>query len=238
VPTASWDWIPYLERIGGVAPDLPGMGNSGKPPDFDYTIDGYLPWLYAFTEAVGLERFSLVVHDWGGGLGLALAQRIPDRIERLVVHTSVPLLPGYRWHWVARVWRTPVAGELFMATASKWAFQQLSRRSNATPGPLPSPFIDRVWSDFDRGTRRAILRLYRSADPDVLTRAGERLSEINCPTLIIWPTYEPYVAPDWGARYAAAIGENARLEMIENAGHWTWLDRPDVVDRAAEFLAL
>jgi pimeloyl-ACP methyl ester carboxylesterase len=236
VPTASWDWTPYLERIGGIAPDLPGFGRSAKPDDFDYSIDGYLPWLEAFLEASGLDRFSLVVHDWGGGLGLALAQRMPERIERLVIHTSVPLLPGYRWHWVARVWRTPGLGEAFMATSSKAAFRLLSRRSNARSGPLPDEFVDRLWADFDRGTRRAILRLYRSADPHVLASAGERLAGIDCPTLIMWPTYEPYVAPEWGARYAEAIGENASLEMIENAGHWTWLDRPDVVEKAAEFL--
>ena len=66
VPTASWDWIPYLERIGGVAPDLPGFGSSAKPANFDYSIDGYTDWLESFTGAAGLDRFSLVVHDWGG----------------------------------------------------------------------------------------------------------------------------------------------------------------------------
>ena len=47
-------------------------------------------------------------------MGLALAQRFPERIERLVVFTCVPLLPGYRWHRVARGWRTPLIGELLM----------------------------------------------------------------------------------------------------------------------------
>src|ERR671924_682625 len=89
VPTASWDWLPYLERIGGVAPDLPGFGQSAKPADFDYSIGGYDRWLEEFIEAIGLERFSLVVHDWGG-LALALAQRLAQRIERLVLHTCVP----------------------------------------------------------------------------------------------------------------------------------------------------
>src|SRR5689334_4641755 len=51
VPMASWDWLPYLERIGGVAPDLPGFGRSAKPADFDYSIDGYARWLEAFTAA-------------------------------------------------------------------------------------------------------------------------------------------------------------------------------------------
>jgi len=237
VPTASWEWIPFLERAGGIAPDLPGYGRSAKPGDFDYTIDGYVPWLQAFTEAVGLERFSLVVHDWGGGPGLAFAQRFPERIERLVLQTTVPLLPGYRWHWVARVWQTPVLGELFMATATKSAFRQLSRLSNASPGPLPDEFVDRVWADFDRPTRRAILRLYRASPPDLLARHGWRLGQLECPTLVLWPTDDPYIGADWGRRYADAIGGNARLEMIEDAGHWPWLDHPDVVERTAAFLA-
>jgi len=164
VPTASWDWLPYLQRIGGIAPDLPGFGESAKPSDFDYSITGYERWLETFTQAVGLERFSLVVHDWGG-LALALAQRFPERIDRLVLHTCVTLLPGYRWHWIALVWRTPILGELFMACSTKWGFRQISRQSNVTPGPLPDALIDRFWPDFDRQTRRAILRLYRSADP-------------------------------------------------------------------------
>jgi pimeloyl-ACP methyl ester carboxylesterase len=235
VPTASWDWIPYLERIGGVAPDLPGFGQSAKPPQFDYSIAGYTQWLESFTEAVGFERFSLVVHDWGG-LGLALAQRFPERVERLVLHTCVPLLPGYRWHWIARIWRTSVVGELFMATSSKWAFKQISRQSNVTRGPMPDWFIDRFWPDFDRGTRRAILGLYRSSPPEVLARAGNRLGDLRCPTLILWPTDDPYAGPDWGQRYADALGGDIRLEIIERAGHWMWLDRPEVIDKAAEFL--
>jgi pimeloyl-ACP methyl ester carboxylesterase len=237
VPTASWDWIPYLERIGGIAPDLPGFGRSAKPADFDYSISGYAAWLETFIDSVGLDRFSLVVHDFGGAFGLALAQTIPERIERLVIHTAAPLLPGYRWHRVARAWRTPGLGELFMATASKPAFRLISRESNATPGPLPDEFIDRFWPDFDRGTRRAILRLYRASSPDVFARAGERLAAIDCPTLILWPTDDPYAGPEWGTRYAEAIGANAGLEMIERAGHWMWLDRPDVIDKAAAFLS-
>src|SRR4051812_38269745 len=141
VPTASWDWLPYLERIGGIAPDLPGYGSSAKPEGFDCSIGGSDRGLGAFVDETGVGHFSLVIHDWGA-VGLALAQRFPDRIERLVIHTCVPFLPGYRWHWAARIWRTPVLGELFMATSSKWAFRQISRQANVAPGPLPTWFID------------------------------------------------------------------------------------------------
>ena len=235
VPTGSADWLPYLERIGGVAPDLPGFGRSAKPADFDYSITGFDRWLEAFTELLALTRFSLVVHDWGV-VGLAFAQRFPERIERLVVHTCAPLLTGYRWHWIARLWRTPGVGELFMATSTRWGLKQISRQANVTKGPLPDSFLDRFWPDFDRDTRRAILRLYRSSPPEVLAHAGERLGELDCPTLILWSTQDPYIGAEWGQRYAEAFGGQVRLEMIEDAGHWLWLDRPDVVDIAADFL--
>ncbi len=99
----------------GIAPDLPGFGRSGKPGSLRYSIDEYAGFIEASSTASAIERVSLVVHDWGA-VGLAFAQRHPERIDRLVVINAVPLLPGYRWHRTARIWRTPVLGELSMGT--------------------------------------------------------------------------------------------------------------------------
>src|SRR5437763_12172220 len=133
VPTDGDDWLPFLARTGGYAPDLPGFGRSGKPGDFEYSIDGYASFLEAFLDHVGVERYSLVVHDWGG-VGLALAQRTPGRVARLVVANTVPLLPGYRWHRTARVWRTPLAGELLMGFTTRFAMRRAIRRIVSDPG--------------------------------------------------------------------------------------------------------
>ena len=234
VPTASWEWDAFLERTGGAAPDLPGFGESAKPADFDYSIGGYDRFIEAFCDSLGLDRLSLVVHDWGG-VGLAFAQRFPERIERLVLFACVPLLPGYRWHRFARIWRTPVLGELFMGFSSKWAFRRLTANATTTPGPLPDWFVDRVWGDNDHGTQRAILKLYRSAPEEVLARAGDRLGDIRCPALILWPTRDPYLPAEFGRSYADALGGDAELDLVE-AGHWSWLDRPELVDEVATFL--
>ena len=225
VPTASWDWEPYLARTGGVAPDLPGFGNSGKPGDFDYSIPGYDRFLEAFCNHAGLDRFSLVVNDWGG-VALALAQRFPERIERLVLFATVPLLPGYRWHRVARAWRTPLVGELLMGFTTRWGM----RRS------LPREVADRAWTHFDQGTQRAILRLYRSAPPETLARHGERLGDLRCPALLLWPSDDPYIPPEFGPRYARALGGEVELESTVG-GHWNWIAQPGLVDRVAGFLA-
>ena len=106
VPTSSADWVPFLERTGGLAPDLPGFGRTGKRGDNDYTMAGYDRFVEAFLDRLEIERVRLVMHDWGV-VGLLWAQRFPERVERLVVVNAVPLLPGYRWHPVARLWRTP-----------------------------------------------------------------------------------------------------------------------------------
>jgi pimeloyl-ACP methyl ester carboxylesterase len=234
VPTASWDWLPFLERSGGVAPDLPGFGESAKPGDFDYSIAGYDRFIEAFADAVGLDRFSLVVHDWGS-VGLAFAQRFPERIERLVLFSCVPFLPGYRWHRIARIWRTPLLGELFMGFGSRWAFRRFSEEASPTPGPLPDSFVDRVWKDFDHGTQRAILKLYRSAPEEVLARAGSKLGDLHCPALALWSTKDPYIPAAFGQAYADALGGDTALELVD-AGHWSWIDRPELVERTAAFL--
>ncbi len=235
VPTGSWLWEPFLERTGGIAPDLPGFGASAKPAHFDYSLRGYEGFVEAFCDATGLERLSLVVHDWGG-VGLAFAQRQPKRIERLLLFNCVPLLAGYRWHRIARIWRRPILGELFMGFSTRLGFKLLSRQSNFTPGPLPDHFLDRVWRHFDHGTQRAILKLYRSAPERVLADAGEGLPRITSPALVLWATEDPYLDARFGKAYADALGGQVELEMLERAGHWPWLDRPELVDRAAAFL--
>lgn len=149
-PVGSWIWRPFLERTGGIAPDLPGFGRSAKPPDFDYSVRGYADYLEGFVDDSGLDRFSLVVHDIGAIVGLVFAQRVPERIDRLVIANHAPLLPGYRWHRFARIWRTPVVGELFMATMTGFAFRRSLRPSNVNG--LPDDFVDRAWAELDGGT--------------------------------------------------------------------------------------
>ena len=235
VPTHGADWLPFLERTGGIAPDLPGFGRSDKSAAFDYSIGGYTEFLRAFVAELGLERLSLVVHDWGA-VGLGLAQEVPELVDRLVVIDAVPFLPGYRWHAVARIWRTPVLGELFMGSTNRFTARMAVRRLRALPEDVIDQWLDPILADFDHGTQRAILRLYRSAPPDVLARAGERLGRVNAPALVVWGTSEPFIGIRFAQAYADALGGEARVEMVDGAGHWPWLEQPDVVERVGAFL--
>jgi pimeloyl-ACP methyl ester carboxylesterase len=65
VPTSADDWTPFLALGGGIAPGLPGFGRSGKRAAGAYTMEGYDRWLEAFLDHLQVERFRLLVHDWG-----------------------------------------------------------------------------------------------------------------------------------------------------------------------------
>jgi pimeloyl-ACP methyl ester carboxylesterase len=223
----------FLERSGGLAPDLPGFGRTGKPGFLRYTIEEYVGFLEQFLELVEVERVSLVVHDWGA-VGLAFAQHAPERVERIVVINAVPLLPGYRWHRTARIWRTPGLGELAMGTTNRFTTELLTRESNAKPGPMPPQWRESMLAEFDPGTQRAILRLYRSSPPERLAQAGARLGELDVPALVVWGMRDPYIPARFAGEYARVLG--AELAEYPDAGHWAWIDRPDVIERVVGFL--
>ena len=228
-PNNSDLWLPFLERTGGVAMDLPGYGRSAKPAQFDYTIRGYGDWLDAFRRELGWDRYRLFMHDWGT-VGLAMAQREPERVDRLVIVNAVPFLPGYKWHRFARIWRTPVVGELFQGSTTRWGLKRF------LPG-MSDDFIDSIWDHFDHGTQRAILKLYRSAPSPVLAEAGVRLGEIGAPALVLWGGDDPYLPVRFAHAYGEALGGETDVEVVEGAGHWPWIDKPDLVERVCGFLS-
>jgi pimeloyl-ACP methyl ester carboxylesterase len=236
-PTHSEEWLPFLARMSApaVALDLPGWGRSDRPPDFDYSMHGLARFFGRFLDVLGVERYRLCLHDWGG-LALIEAQRRPERVERLVISNSVSLLPGYRWHWVARYfWRPRLVGELFNATSTRAVTALALRQATADRRPMPAWHVDMIWRHLDRGTKRAILRLYRSAPPEALEEAGRELGGIECPALVVWGARDPYTSPRFGQMYAERL-PNAELLEVEDAGHWPWIDRPDLVERMVAFL--
>jgi pimeloyl-ACP methyl ester carboxylesterase len=235
VPNNADVWTPFLEKTGGVALDLIGFGRSEKPMHFEHSMGAYNAMLQAFIAQLGWDRFNLVVEDWGA-MSLVTAQELHERINRVVIINSVPLLPGYKWHRLARLWRTPFFGELAMGLTTKSIARRLAREARPDGKPLPEEMLDSIWDHFDQGTQRAILKLYRSAPAKELEEAGSRFSQLTAPTLVIWGEQDPYIPTKFAALYSETL-PNARLELLPDAGHWPWLDRPDVIAMAADFLA-
>jgi haloalkane dehalogenase len=93
-PTSSYLWrnvIPHVEPLTRcLAPDLVGMGDSGRVPGGSYRFVDHARYLDAWFEALGLVRnVTLVVHDWGSALGFHWARRHPDRVAGLVYMEAI-----------------------------------------------------------------------------------------------------------------------------------------------------
>jgi pimeloyl-ACP methyl ester carboxylesterase len=237
-PSDARDWRPFLERLEGrrraIAPDLLGWGESERPQSFQWTMDGLAAWIGDLIDALGVTNFDLVAHDWGSVALITAIQR-PGAVGRIVEINAIPLLPDYRWHWIARLWRRRGVGELLNATMSRFGTLQLLRQATTTKAVRPE-LVDRIHEHLDGGTKRAILELYRDADPEKFVPIAAKLKELTGPALIVWGDADPYIGSEFAGRIAAALGGEARVEHVQNAGHWPWLDRPEVIETVCEFL--
>ena len=91
-PTSSYLWRNVIARLDGagrcLAPDLIGMGRSGKAPG-SYRLADHVRYLDAWFDALDLRRVTLVVHDWGSALGFHWARRHPERVKALVYMEAI-----------------------------------------------------------------------------------------------------------------------------------------------------
>jgi pimeloyl-ACP methyl ester carboxylesterase len=239
-PTSSADWEPFIAALErpSVALDLPGWGDSERrsTSELDHTMHGLARFVERFRAALGIGEYDLVVHDWGV-VGLIGALRCPEQVCRLVVINAVPILPGYRWHWVARYfWRVPVVGELANATTTRAGLKLLSRQATAGRGAMDDEWIDAMWNARTPGTWPQMLQLYRSADPEMLAAAGAGLERVQAQSLVLWGVEDPFIDVRFGREFAARL-PHARLVELEDASHWPWVDRPEAVRIVTGFLS-
>lgn len=230
-PGSGEDWRDLVEGTGtfmrAVAPTMPGFGRADKPADFDYTVDGYARHLDGVIGQLGIAKVHLVVHDFGGPWGLTWATRNPTKLASVTL-INIGVLRGYRWHFMARIWRTPLLGELAQATTTRAGFRALLKLGN--PRGLPREFIDRMYDDFDAGTKRAILKLYRAtSDIDAYSNAVHAaLRPLDLPALVIWGLADIYL-PGKFARAQLDTFPRARLVELPDSGHFPYADNPKAV---------
>ncbi len=229
-PGSSEDWLDLLVRVGafarGVAPDMPGYGKADRPAAFDYTVEGYARHLAGVLDQMGIERAHLVLHDFGGPWGLSWACDRPH-LAASVTLVNIGVLPGFRWHKYARIWRTPILGEFFQLTATRGAFRMMANADN--PKPFPRAFLDRMYDDLDAGEKRAILKLYRATDLDALSRTiGDKLKRLKLPALVLWGTGDKYLPSRYAEEQRRFFGETD-VHLLDGCGHWPFIDEPERV---------
>jgi pimeloyl-ACP methyl ester carboxylesterase len=239
-PGSADDWEALVAAVGGtglraIALDLPDFGETIAPAGFEHSPPGYATFLAQALETLGVQRVHLVLHDFGGPIGLVWAAMHVDALASVtLIDTGV--LSGYKWHRLARIWRTPVIGELFQASATRRAFRLLLNRNE--PRGLPRAFVDGMYDHYDRRTRRAVLKLYRATDDPGAGGAefAALMAPRDIPALVIWGEHDAYLPASYAARQRDAF-PSADVHVLPASGHWPYADAPETVERLlVEFL--
>jgi haloalkane dehalogenase len=233
-PTWSYLWrkvIPPVQEAGYrcIAPDLPGFGRSDKPTDIEwYSYDRHVETMAALLEELDLRDVTMVVHDWGGPIGLRLGVEHPDRISRFVI-MDTGLFTGHQkmsdaWiafrDFVARTEDLPIGMLVSGAVARGLDDETLAQYENCFPDAASKA-----------GARAFPLMLPTTPDMPG-AEAGQRVLEAlrtdKRPKLLLWADRDPILTLETGQRFAAAINAHEPI-VIENASHFLQEDAGDVI---------
>ena len=229
VPDSPAIWRPLLAALDlgdtpVAVPALPGF-TGPLPAGFAATKEVYAGWAVEQAAALAAEHgpIDIVGHDWGALLAQRAAMLRPDLFRSWAVSNAV-IDPDYRGHRIARIWNTPILGEIFMALSKPAALA----RGLADQG-VPADIAEEEaaqWTNKDK--RRAILKLYRSAKGLNFQHDWARdLDRLPANGTLIWGAGDPYVDRSVAERFAA--DNNMPLTFIGGAGHWAIAERPQEV---------
>jgi len=241
-PGSADDWEGLIAAVSGTLPeggavhprraiafDLPDFGETVATAGFEHSVLSYAQFMDAALSELGVQRVHLLVHDFGGPIGLVWAAGHLDRVASITL-IDIGILPGYRWHRMARIWRTPVLGELMQAITFRGGFRRGVAASE--PRGLPREFLDRMYDQYDRRTRRAVLELYRATD-EPGTGAAELAAYMaphDIPALVIWGEHDAYLPSSYATQQRDAF-PSAEVHVLPASGHWPFADSPEIVRR-------
>jgi haloalkane dehalogenase len=232
-PTSSYLWrnvIPHVEPYARcLAPDLVGMGDSGKAPDDSYRFVDHARYLEAWFEALGVaQNVTLVGHDWGGALGFYWARRNPERVQSIAyIETIVRPLSWEEWPEEAR--------EIFQALRSEKGDELVLENNAFVESILPS----------------SVLRDLTEEEMEVYRRPYTT-EESRHPTLV-WPRElpidgEPEDVVEIVESYSQWLAESEMPKLFVNAEPGviltgaqrefcrTWKNQEEVTVRGAHFV--
>lgn len=132
VPSSSFLYRKLVTELAqremrGIAFDLPGLGLAERPADFDYSWSGLGRFSVAAVDALGLDRFHLVVHDLGGPVGFELAAAMPERLASLTVLNTLVEVDTFKRPWSMEPFARKGIGEVYLRSLTKALFRLLMR---------------------------------------------------------------------------------------------------------------
>lgn len=229
-----------------IAPDHIGCGLSDKPGSqgYRYTLEQRVEDLEALIDELGLHGITLLVHDWGGMIGLACAVRRPELFKRLILFNTAafPLPATKRMPASIAVCRAPVLGPVLVQAFN--AFSRGAARYCTVRKLRPEEREGYLYPYRDWQSRKAIFEFVkdiplRPGDPayDLLHETANKLDDLRTlPTLILWGeqdfVFDHHFLDEWRKRWP-----HAEIKTFPDAGHYVIEDaKAEIVSSIEDFL--
>lgn len=229
-PTWSFYYREILKQCSEqhrvIAVDHIGCGLSDKPQKYAYCLERHIGNLTRLIEKLDLKRITLLVHDWGGAIGLGSALKVPQLIERFVILNTAAFPPPYVPLRIAAC-RIPWVGNYAMRRLNLFARAALTMTLNRLPALAPDVAAGLIAPYKDWKSRVAIARFVqdiprRKSQPTWQLLAGmEQSLELfrNHPCRLVWGMKDWCFRPECLERLQA-IFPNAKTRQLEDVGHY------------------
>ena len=220
-----WMKIPdtLSSEFHSMAIDLPGFGESEKPAKVDYTIDQFRKFIISFLKETSIENEPtiLVGHSLGGYIASEITIQNPNHVHQLVLIDSSGMLNQ----------PTPILDEYLEAAMNptkdnvRKAFEKMVADPTRIPSQLVDGFIRRI--NMPNAKHAFESTLANSAT----TQIGlDRLRQIKIPTLILWGIHDKVIPLEHSKFFKETISDS-KLEVIDDAGHAPFAEKPDQVSK-------
>ncbi|WP_299008342.1 alpha/beta fold hydrolase [uncultured Shewanella sp.] len=243
-PSWSFYYRDLITKLSGeyqcIVPDHIGCGLSDKPNDvdYDYTLKSRIDDLEALLDSLGVKQdITLVVHDWGGMIGMGYAARYPDRIKRLVVlNTGAFHLPQQKaFPWALWICRNTLLGSVLVRGFN--AFSSIASYIGVKRKPM-APAIRKAYvAPFNSWANRiSTLRFVQDIplakgdrNYELVSEISESLSQFNdIPMIICWGlkdfVFDKHFLAEWRTRFP-----QAQVHEFADCGHYILEDATEEV---------
>ncbi|MGY8766931.1 MAG: alpha/beta fold hydrolase [Pirellulales bacterium] len=229
-PTWSFYWRNLVTAFEGkhrvIVPDHIGCGLSDKPKNYNYCLEQHIDNLEKLVTSLDLKNITLLVHDWGGAIGLGTAVRMPERISKIAVFNTGAFPPPYV-PWRILVCRTPVLGKAAMQGLNLFAKAALSMATEK-PDRFTQQVCSGLLAPYDTWANRIGIAKFVADIPLTKNHPTYKVLddiENNLKTLADKPIQLIWGAKDWCFRLECmdrfqTHWPKAKSHVFEDAGHY------------------
>lgn len=222
-----------------VIPDHIGCGLSSKPQDYDYTLENHIENTISLIKKLNLKDITLIVHDWGGAIGMGVATRHPELIKRMVVMNTAAF-KSLEIPFRINILRNPV-GEWFIRTFNGFAGPATTMAVTKKLSPLVKKGFVLPYDNFESriATAKFVRDIPMTADhPTYNTLSGieEKLRSLKAPILLLWGEKDFCFTMNFQKRWLDFFPK-AKVKTFPDAGHYLIEDKTrEVIAEIEAFL--